>query len=141
MAIEWSRTLSTGLDWQDEQHKQLLTHVDALIEAMQHRKGADEIGQLLEFLEKYVHFHFETEEKFMLENHDPMYTTHKLEHEQFKVRLTEFTKDFNQRGARTVTVMKMQSWLREWILDHIGRIDKTLGQHAAKSNKVHETMH
>lgn len=126
MAIQWSKALQTGISWQDQQHIKLIEKMNDLLEAMKQNRGREQVSSLLEFLEKYVVHHFGTEERYMQANNFKGYHHHKSVHDEFKTVLGELIKLHHRQGNSTMLILRVQSQLCDWILDHLGGLDKTL---------------
>lgn len=72
MTISWNDALSTGIAWQDAQHKELVKKTNELMNAMMQGKGAEEVDRIFRFLDEYVTVHFGAEEEAMLKYSYPM---------------------------------------------------------------------
>ena len=132
MAIEWSNSLSTGLLWQDTQHKELFRRINNLLEAMNVGRGKEEVIRLFQFLDDYIVVHFEAEEQAMSRFNYPQMVSHLAEH-------TRFIEDISKLSAECVEnmttglVIKVQRQVVDWLINHIGGIDKELGKFLASA--------
>ena len=126
MSLIWREKMSTGLAWQDEQHKQIFKKLDELLEAMQQNRGASVVKELLEFLKTYSSKHFEDEEEYMLTHNCTTCIKHKECHSDFKEHLAEIVELYDSQGASTMVVLRLQTWLRDWLIQHIMNIDKLM---------------
>ena len=133
MSIVWRPAMSTGLAWQDEQHKEILRRIDQLVDAIEKNQGASVIGELLEFLGEYVDRHFRSEEAFMRKSGCGSCELHAECHRVLRENLAEIKATFNRHGASTMVVVKMQSLVRDWLINHVLAIDK---QTAAEVNQM-----
>ena len=88
MSLIWRKEMSTGLDWQDDQHKQILNRIDQLLEAMEKHEGAGVVKELIDFLGDYARDHFRDEEEYMQKHHCTTSLVHKQCHEDFIAQLT-----------------------------------------------------
>jgi hemerythrin len=127
MSIHWSPALSTGLDWQDEEHKQLVGKIGELLDAMERNDAPSVIDDLLIFLQEYGELHFAHEEKALDETAEPHTIEHKADHRKFSQHLQEMVALYKRQGASSYVVMQMQRWLRDFLLNHLGKVDKSLG--------------
>lgn len=126
MSIEWSRTFSTGVEWQDRHHKELFKRINALLDAMNVGLGKDEISRLFKFLDEYFVVHFDAEEKAMHKLDYPDALAHTAEHTGFIEEISRL-EDECRKGMSTATVIKTQSKVVDWLISHIGKSDKALG--------------
>lgn len=132
MSIEWSNTLSTGLEWQDRHHKELFKRINKLLDAMTLGYGKDELVKVFDFLDDYFVFHFEAEEQAMSKFSYPGMITHLAEHTGFIERISEL-RDECKKGPSTALAIRTQREIVDWLLNHIGGIDKTLGAFILKA--------
>lgn len=126
MSLVWRPAMSTGLAWQDEQHKEIFKRIDQLLDAMQQNQGSAVVKELLDFLQIYASQHFSDEENYMLTHSCTTCVKHKQCHEEFKEHLAELVAIYDSQGASTIVVLKLQSWLREWLFSHIMNVDKLM---------------
>jgi hemerythrin len=126
MAIRWNESLATGLDWQDEQHKELFSRINGLLEAMHRNEASTVIGELFQFLSEYSEKHFGQEEKAMTEAKSAHAAQHYAMHRQFRERLHELETIYEKQGASSYLVMHVQRWLHDWLIQHIHQMDKQL---------------
>ncbi|RPH94172.1 hypothetical protein EHM69_08050 [candidate division KSB1 bacterium] len=132
MAVHWTPELSTGLDWQDEQHQQIIGKIDELLESMNRNEARNVIASLFEFLESYTVQHFAAEESYLQRKRCTGFAPHRAQHLEFIARMREMERVFNKQGASTYVVMQVQRWLRDWVLDHISQVDKRMAVSAAE---------
>lgn len=126
MTIEWKDNLATGINEIDAQHKELFKRINLLFEACSKNKGRAEVGNLMKFLEEYVVIHFDTEEKYMIRFNYPEYSSHKEEHSNFTRDLLDLKKQFDV-STETLTLLKLNRKLVDWLRNHIGDVDRKLG--------------
>ena len=126
MTIEWKDNLATGVYEIDEQHKELFNRINLLFEACSKKKGRAEVGNLMKFLEEYVVIHFDTEEEYMIHFNYPEYSSHKEEHTNFTRDLLHLKKQF-EASTESLTLIKLNRKLVDWLRNHIGEVDQKLG--------------
>jgi hemerythrin len=126
MSLYWTPAMSTGLDWQDTEHRELFNRIASLLDAMRHNEPETTLSELFIFLKSYVELHFSHEEQVMCETAFPKYKAHKAEHNAFIARMENLRTAFGRQGASTYVVLNVQRWLVEWLQIHIGREDKLL---------------
>ena len=119
MAYQWDSSLETGHAKIDNQHKQLISALNSIIEASQQGKGSDEIFRTLDFLTGYTVMHFSTEEKLQAEYNYPDYLVHKSYHDEFKVTVGELTKRLVQEGPTEDVIIEVTTVIGKWLLNHI----------------------
>ena len=127
MALQWTQDLSVGVNVIDDQHKELFRRVNSFVAAMGEGKGKGEIDRVLKFLESYVVTHFRTEETYMTKYKYPDYPSHKAEHERFVEAFIGFKNELETEGASSYLTLRCGCWLSDWLIRHIGKVDKAMG--------------
>lgn len=128
MSIDWNESYAVGVKDIDDQHKELFSRVNALIDAMMQKKGGEEIGKVVKFLESYVIAHFGNEERQMTRNNYPGLANHKGQHEAFIKAFNEIKKQYQEKGPVSEVTIQINSKLGSWLRSHIPVIDKELGK-------------
>ena len=80
MLIEWSKSLSIGVDLIDQDHESLVGIINRLDDAVKRVHGKEIIGDILSELSDYVGYHFDHEEQFMRRYHYPGSDEHVHQH-------------------------------------------------------------
>lgn len=129
MGIEWRDYLAVGVDEIDNQHKELFTRFNSLLNACDEGKGDEEVKKLLGFLDDYVATHFRAEEKIQQEYGYPDYLHHKDQHRWFTDELAKLKGQFASQGPALGVVLSTNRFLVNWLIEHISKMDKVLGQY------------
>jgi hemerythrin-like metal-binding protein len=129
--IEWDDSLLTGVSEIDEQHRIL---VNTLIEADAKLTGEPDSAlfeRITRDLLAYAIYHFDTEERLILQNHyDALEpdgaATHLMEHRQFSQRVVDLrtAAHHGAPGSREALL----SFLKSWLIHHIRSTDQRLGR-------------
>lgn len=128
MALQWTEQLETGINLIDTQHKELIDKVNELLEACQQGKGKHTLSGFIDFLAEYVVMHFSEEEKYMKQFKYPEYAEHKAQHTQFLKSFGELKTKFDLQGSGTALVLMTNRTVVDWLVTHIKRTDKALGE-------------
>jgi hemerythrin len=126
MSLVWRPAMSTGLDWQDEQHKEIFRQIDLLNEAIEQNEGASVVKEMLEFLESYATKHFRDEEEYMHSHGCQTCDLHEKCHQMMLANIAEIRATFDRHGPSTMVVLKLQTLFRDWLLNHILTVDKKM---------------
>ena len=120
--FRWDATYSVNIAIVDTQHKNLVSMVNELHQAMGEGSGKDKLGPILSDLVKYTQAHFATEERLMQSHGYPDFLAHKAEHDCLTRTVMDFQRRFlsNEVGL-TLEVME---FLRDWLVKHILGSDK-----------------
>lgn len=131
MSLVWRDEMSTGLAWQDEQHKELVQQINRLLEALDNHCAPTVVKELIDFLGEYAMKHFHAEEKYMNEHRCSSCDHHKKCHSEFILHWTELRGLYATQGASTLVVLKLQQFLRTWLIDHMLTVDKAMAKDCA----------
>lgn len=127
MAILWTDALAVGIEEIDRQHKGLFEQVDRLLVAAQKGAGQEELGNLLDFLGRYVVEHFGTEERYMEQYGYPDAPEHRRQHAGFVQYYQDVRARIDRDGASLSTLLQVQKYVVDWLNNHIRKSDKALG--------------
>ena len=127
MTLQWTKSLSVGVEIIDAQHRELFRRFGDLIDACHEHHGEEKIAELLAFLDEYVIFHFGEEQKLMTHYEYPGFESHRREHESFIRRLQFLEQDMAARGPTQALVSQTVRILLNWIVKHIKSVDVELG--------------
>ncbi len=125
--IELTDDLLVGVDLIDEQHQQLIDHLNSLTKAVEEHHGPAKIGFTLDFLIDYTDFHFSAEEQLMEDNNYQGLENQKIQHEKFKKTLADIERDLVEEGASHELADVIDSLLVNWLMNHISTVDKEFG--------------
>ena len=128
ISISWNDSYNTGIDIVDQQHRELLTNSVKLVNAIRGEKS--EIEPIIEFLERYVVEHFETEEKYMHEADYPFLENHKLQHSKFVNLFLDLKKEIAAFSLSKIYLMfRTQILVIDWVINHTLEVDKHFGRY------------
>lgn len=127
MAIQWTADLATGSDEIDEQHREIFTRINLLLDACNQGKGRHELAKVISFLDEYIVTHFGAEEERMLKRAYPRYREHKAQHEEFKKGFLSLKNKIDREGPGVHTVIATNRLVVDWFLGHIRKVDTQLG--------------
>lgn len=122
MAIVWDQKYSVGISVIDEQHKQFIFIMDKLSKAISKAESKDAIEHIFFDLEKYVQYHFGTEEKYFREFNYVDAEEHIIAHREFEKNLKEL-KDKYRLDENKVT-NDLISFMFDWLTNHIQTLDR-----------------
>ena len=91
MKYELTKDLETGNRIIDNEHRELLNAVNALLDACSAGKGRAQVSSTVKFLNDYVDRHFAHEEQLQKQSGYPGYEAHHAFHEKYKQTLREIT--------------------------------------------------
>ncbi|MCU7813082.1 MAG: bacteriohemerythrin [Candidatus Thiodiazotropha sp. (ex Notomyrtea botanica)] len=115
--VEWSDTLSVGIEEIDEQHKVLVDLVNKMHEAIHQRHGSDVVNSILKDLADYTRIHFAVEESLMRILNYPGYEEHKEIHEELLHSVVDL-QDKVATGKKSIG-FELMHFLKTWLTKHI----------------------
>lgn len=125
----WRDSYSIGVDAIDEQHRDLFSYAEKFLDAIE--KGEDSGGyeafiQIVEFLSKYIVYHFSEEEKYQesigyagLEEHRKLHRAFVAAVRSYERRLTSFQGDMH-------TLEELAGTLMVWLTYHVADADQKI---------------
>jgi hemerythrin-like metal-binding protein len=113
--IEWSDDFNMGINSIDEQHMQLITVVNDLIDQANAETVPQDTGKTINALEEYSISHFRHEERFLEQYGYPDYNNHMEAHRGFKIKVESFNK-LPLEGFGAAVVEYLSGWLTNHIL-------------------------
>ncbi len=132
--MKWTDDLSVGVELIDSEHKSLINAINDLFDACSKGLGRKKISDTLNFLQSYVNTHFSDEENLQIKCGYPEYTSHKKLHTEFIARVAEYSKQLETEGPNIALVANFNSFVSNWLIYHISREDKKIGQHISATN-------
>ncbi len=103
-----------GMPEMDDQHTYLYCLFDAIPPAPREARG-DLMARLMDEIERYLLFHFESEELLMRRYGFPGFALHQADHESAGRRFVRFQNDF-ENGDLNSAALKI--FLTGWLMDH-----------------------
>lgn len=127
MALRWDpRSMSTGVQEIDEQHQELIQHLNEFFRLMSMGRGSVGLEEFMDFLSQYAAYHFRHEEGCMYELECPAAAANKQAHAQFIQLFKGYRNRLVTEGPTTALVIEVQQKVSEWIRNHIVRTDTRL---------------
>ncbi len=123
--IDWDDCLCLGVKRVDDQHRHMVGLVNELIDNLYRGKGEEIVRPLLGKLREYTVYHFHDEEAFMEELRYPERHEHQQEHKRLVDQVKKYQRDIYEH--RIVEPAALLSFLKDWLLDHILKMDMQIG--------------
>ncbi|QYZ65959.1 MAG: hemerythrin [Gammaproteobacteria bacterium (ex Lamellibrachia satsuma)] len=115
--VEWSDSLSVGIEEIDEQHKILVDLINRMHQAIHERHGSDAVKGILAELADYTRIHFAVEESLMRILNYPGYEEHKEIHEELLGHVVELIQKVE--SGKTAIGFELLHFLKTWLTKHI----------------------
>ena len=124
--IGWKEIYATNVVALDNEHRELIDHINLLYEAIRDKRGAEVLGDILAMLEKYTVEHFAHEEMLMEKYGFSGLEEQKKLHKDLIQAVEELKEKASVTGPETLAPQLLR-FLRHWLLDHIVEADKKYG--------------
>ena len=127
---EMKEEYKIGVEQIDEQHKKLFELADKAYMLLKDDftlDKYDKIVHIVEELKDYTVFHFKSEEEYMESINYKRLFTQKIEHSEFIKKLDAIDLK-NVDENQDESLIKMLSFLNDWLTEHILRNDKLIGE-------------
>jgi len=125
--IIWDEaTMGTGVPELDAQHKKLFEKFNEFSEAIAGKKSMEAAGDILDFLQFYVTWHFGQEEDCMNKYKCPVADQNKKAHAEFLKRVDRFYTEWQIGNMTSKLAAKAYSELEQWLVKHVARTDTQL---------------
>ena len=116
----WNDSYLLGIPMIDNQHKNFFVILDNL-ETLNQKQEKSEMHSLINELQNYVIYHFQTEEDLMVKSQSPNIDLHVMEHELFRKKVEEFHHSYYNNNEELLN--EMISFMRKWLIIHISGTD------------------
>jgi hemerythrin len=116
----WVKSLETGIEKIDEQHKELFHQMDLLLD----RTNGSRHKEVLDFLDKYIVKHFSDEQRMHADSKYPKAAAHKKFHDEYVVIFRKLKDKFIKEGPTPVNNIEVNKTIAGWLKDHIMVHDK-----------------
>ncbi len=124
--VKWDDAYSVDIQELDEQHKCLIEIMNELYLALAQKSSLDLIEDVLDKLVEYTKIHFAVEETLMRIFHYEGYEEHKQIHDHIVDQVLAYQAKF--RTGDTSVGMDLLLFLKEWLFDHINKIDRAYSE-------------
>ena len=132
--FEWTERWSVGVDTIDAQHRELFATINTLLRE-EGTASPQDLAGVLDFLEDYVNSHFGLEELYMRRFSYPGFPSHKGEHVAFINDFYDLRDEYDAGGATPELADKIGRYMGDWLVNHIGKVDKALGAFLQEKGK------
>ncbi len=127
--FELNESLKTGITMVDIHHRELVQAVNDLADAIEQGQGAGAIKRLLAFVKYYAEWHFSHEECLAEAHRCPVAEVNRQAHRQFIQMLQDWQQSYRASQADDGLALEIHRRLADWLMGHIIRVDKQIGDH------------
>jgi len=123
--IPWEKKFEVGNLNIDREHQILLDLIRHLSQALDRHEPEDWCMRLLREMQKFIDYHFFSEENLMLRNGYPDYVEHQKKHTEFLISLQE---RIDAYASDRIDLEAVVVFLFDWFVMHTSQVDKRLGR-------------
>lgn len=138
----WKEHYKIGVPLIDQQHEELFKRVAAFIQVVQKKGNWEEklakVKETMDFMQQYVIFHFDDEEKYMEEINYPHLEEHKNIHVQFKQGVFDYVERVNKEDFSEELVQEFGAKLMTWLIMHVAAKDQQIGNYVESQKEGKE---
>jgi len=116
-SIEWTDEFSVGIPLIDQQHRKLVTMINAMITNSAAKVYSETVSDVLTEMTRYAQEHFATEEQLLSENGYPLLENHRQSHKEYRRKTVDLC-TATTVGAEVVPQV-MLNYLYNWWQEHI----------------------
>ena len=128
--IEWTKEFETGSAKLDQQHRLLIDNINLLKDLVDtpdfSRLEAAFAVVLVNYLEAYADIHFKGEEQCMEAYRCPVHEINQRQHHRFRGFIHNYKRLCEKEGFKVQLLRNLHEAMREWIVEHILKIDTQL---------------
>jgi len=128
MKAVWTSSLESGNKTIDSQHRELFDHINTFFDSVSSEFGHEITVRTMNFLVKYVQYHFTTEEEFMKAKCYPDFKIHLSAHRKIVDEIMRCYKQLISDGHTENVLKDLETLLQQWLVEHIMGYDMKLAQ-------------
>ncbi|MDR2953110.1 MAG: hemerythrin family protein [Treponema sp.] len=126
--IVWQPSYNLGIPIIDEQHRGIVSTINSLCFAIQHRHGNDILRPTIGVVKEYTRIHFENEEDFLQKCGYPDIK----EHQELHKELTDTLSRIGPKSIMDKDPQEFLAFLTNWWIDHICQKDQVFCNYVEK---------
>jgi hemerythrin len=128
LEIGWKDEYAVGVPEIDTQHRELLTRMGRLAEAIL-TEDLSAAREAMSFLADYALSHFKTEEAMMRQHHYPFVDEHVRQHRTFAEYFSRLRAEIESgQHHQLYLVFRVQLLLVDWLINHTSQADRHLAR-------------
>ncbi len=127
--ITLSKDMEVGVFKIDEQHRELVSRLNAVTSMGVKSVSVEETKRTLDLLSEYVIKHFGDEEVLQKQSCYPKYEWHKNQHQLYINEIEKLKAEFNANGISAKFTLELNNSIVNWIVKHIKTVDIEFGKY------------
>lgn len=135
VSLLWDPALEIGIPLIDGQHRRLVMNLEDILAAVGDTTAA--MRQCLQFLVKYTHEHFQTEERLMSEHGFAGLAEHTRAHAAFRESMAKAVKLVAKATDPAECTKLIKSMMINWYVAHVTGLDQQYAAYFRSRNVAH----
>ena len=131
--VTWNAMFNVGIKKIDDDHLELVRLINKAYDESRGDNSEQAIKTSVAELINYTKKHFGMEESLMTTHKYPRAADHRAEHTKLIAAIEAFSRKINN-GVDRAMISQHMSFLKEWLFDHIMKVDKDFGKHLKSKN-------
>jgi hemerythrin-like metal-binding protein len=127
-SMPWNESLSVGVKALDDDHKQLVSMINELVDGIVQNRRQETLTQVLDKLVSYTQVHFAREESFFARTRYAAAAEHTRAHRELVQKVTALQARLREGGSSMLSLDVMK-FLKDWLTRHILEEDKKYQRH------------
>ena len=132
--IALTSDMETGVTKIDEQHKELVNRLNAVISMGTISVSKEETQRTIDFLGEYIIKHFRDEESLQRQSKYDKYESHKEQHQIYIDEFKKLKEEFAANGPSAKFTVGLNTSMSNWIIRHIKIVDTEFGKYYKTQN-------
>lgn len=125
--VNFSEEFAAGVPFMDASTRRFVSELNKLSDAMKNGEGREYTIFALDYVRDYAKNHLALEKKVMLQYEFYELEGHCKQHEDFLTEIESMVKAYEERGADHSMPLSLQRLMSGWLIKHISRSDRVLG--------------
>lgn len=125
--VVFNDEFSSGIAFMDNATKRFISELNKLSDAMKSGEGRQYVIFAIDYLKDYCETHLAFENKVMLQYDFYDYTNHCAMHAELRGEVLSHMKKYEESGADHGMPLAVQRLMSSWLVRHISKADKVLG--------------
>ena len=130
--ILWNDSMSTRIALVDEQHKMLFQRCNDFSAVISDITAREKAGEILDFLQFYIIWHFGEEEKYMEQYQCDFADENKAGHAEFIKTFHQFYLQWQDGSMTPALARAAYEELEKWLVNHVLWVDTQLYKYVNK---------
>ncbi|HHT63552.1 MAG: bacteriohemerythrin [Bacillota bacterium] len=132
----WKESYRIGVPLIDQQHEELFHRVSVFIQTVREKGDWNEklpkVKETMDFMQKYVVFHFDDEESFQEKINYPDLESHRIAHAKFKQSVNNYAERMVKENYSEDLAQEFSGKLMAWLIMHVAATDQKIGEYLRK---------